>query len=850
MLLPLLATVAIHFSTPMDFYADGPYDSSIPKPESILRYGPGERITTFRDQERVVLAIAEHSKLRVKVTEFGKSVEGRPLRIFAISSPENIARLDQIKKEHADIAAGKASAETIQRTPPILWINECIHGNEPASFESGMYLLYNLAASRNKQIQEALKRVVVVVNPVYNPDGHERYAVYYGSLATGSSDPSAFENTEPGTVQGRFNHYRFDMNRDRVAMSQDETKQEVAEFLRWSPQVYADQHGQVDSYFFPPNPMSVNANVDRNRLNHWTDVFGRATGKAFDRKGFSYFVKDEFDLYYPGYLDSFTTLCGAIGMTHETDGGKELNRLRSDGSILTLRNGVEKHFTSAMALVEATANNKSDLMSSFASYKQKATSGELTGKFKRVVLVSADPRPLARLQSQLSDAGIHSAWNEAPFKQVDANDYWSGARGSVTFPAHSLIVDMAQSQGPLAKSLLEPGSDFEPEFVKAQEGKKKTAPEGEKYPGPDGSEFYDLTGWSLPYAHNLRAWWCESAPAITVSPTPLMRNEEDPSGGASSVGYALEYTDIDDILAVHDALNQDIHGSVTTKPMKLAGKRFAKGTFLFFCSHNDEELRQKLTEIGKSRHVHFVPLSTSFPDDDREGPGSGSVAALKRPNIAVVFGRGSELAQVGSIWYLMERVFKLPFTPLNSNALSGDLSRFTTIVLPGGSTSSISANLKEWLNGGGALVALARPGWALGSTGLVELNKAKGEPQGLPGSLFKARLDVRSFLSYGYETNPRGQTDLAVPMSGSDFFLSRKEGGSVVTLDPDEKVRKLLSGWEYPDDTEKNLAGTVWLQDVPVGRGHAVLFFEDPTERAMWPGLYKMLLNSILLGPS
>ncbi len=831
----------------MDFYAQGPYDSSIPRPDTLLYYGPGERITTFRDQERVVLGIAEKAKARVRQVNFGKSVEGRPLRIFVVSSPENIARLDEIKKDHQAIANGTADQEVVKRTPPILWINECIHGNEPASFESGMYLLYNLAASKNKSIVDALKDVVVIINPVYNPDGHERYAVYYDSLAVGSSDPDAFESYEPSTIHGRLNHYRFDMNRDRVAMSQDETRQEVAEFLSWSPQVYADQHGQVDSYFFPPNPMSVNANVDRKRLNHWTEVFGRATGKAFDAKGFSYFIKDEFDLYYPGYLDSFTTLSGAIGMTHETDGGKEINRTRGDGSILTLRNGIEKHFTSAMALVHASADNHSDLMKSFAEFKKKAVSGEVAGKFKRVVLVSADPRPLKRIQKQLESTGVICGWSKATFKQGDANNYWTSARGSVSFPANSLVVDMAQSQGPLAKSLLEPGSDFEPEFVKAQQGKKNTAPAGEKYPGPDGAEFYDTTGWALPYAHEVNAWWCESAPKLDLSATAVEPNHS--SLAASMVGYALEYRDINDILAVSDALTSDIKGSITTKPMTLAGRKFEQGTFLFLTSHNEVDLRQMLDDISRDRHVKFIPLTTSYPDDDRNGPGSGSVQPLKKPNIAVVFGHGSDMTQAGAMWYLMDRVFKLPFTPISSNALNGDVSRFTTIVLPAGSAVSATGHFRDWINAGGAAVSLGRPNWAIGSGNLVDLSGIKGEPQPLPGAFFRASLDNRSFLSYGYPNNASGRTEISVPIAGGSFFQSRKEGGSIVTLDPDEKTKKLLSGWVYNDDTEKNLAGTVWLQDAPVGRGHAILFFQDPTERAMFPGLYKMLLNAMLLGP-
>jgi len=848
MFLSLLAASVLS-PAPFDFYADGPYDSAVPRPESLLHYGPGERITTYRDQERVVLAIAERAKARVKAIEFGASVERRPLRVFAISSPENIARLDEIEKEHAAIANGFADEATVKRTPPIVWINECIHGNEPASFESAMYLIYNLAASKNRSVTDALKQVIVMVNPVYNPDGHERFAVYYDSVATGSSDPDAYENGEPGAIYGRLNHYRFDMNRDRVAMSQPETRQEVAEFLRWNPQVYVDQHGQVESYFFPPNPMSVNANVDRGRLNHWTEVFGRATGKAFDLQGFSYFIKDEFDLYYPGYLDSFTCLSGAIGMTHETDGGKELNRQRADGSTLTLRNGIEKHFTSAIAVVLSAADNRSDLMASYAAYKKKAVSGESAGKFKRVVVVSEDPRPLQRLQEQLASAGVRSGWNSAPFKQADANGYWDGKRSTITFPSNSLVIDMAQPQGPFAKSVLEPGSDFEPEFFKAQQGKKKTAPEGEKYPGPDGAEFYDMTGWSLPYANNLKAWWCESAPKTELSPVPIEVHPQPTRVADSNVGYALEYTDIDDILAVYDALSEDIHGGVTTRPMKLAGRRFERGTFLFLSSHNDEDFRDKLTAIAKKRHVIFVPLTTSYPDDDRQGPGSESVSALRKPSIGVVFGRAGELAQVGSAWYLLERKFRLPFTPISSNALNGDFSRFSCVLLPGGSGASLNPKLRDWMNAGGAVVSIGRPNWAIGSSNLVDLTATKGEPQSLPGSLFRAKLDDRSFLSYGYPVSASGKTEIAVPIGGDSFYLARKEGGSIVTLDSDEKVSKLLSGWEYTDDTEKNLAGTVWLQDVPVGRGHAILFLQDPTERAMWPGLEKMLLNAMLLGP-
>jgi hypothetical protein len=138
--------------------------------------------------------------------------------------------------------------------------------------------------------------------------------------------------------------------------------------------------------------------------------------------------------------------------------------------------------------------------------------------------------------------------------------------------------------------------------------------------------------------------------------------------------------------------------------------------------------------------------------------------------------------------------------------------------------------------------------WA--TSGFVDLERWHKDAEDLPGSIFRARLDPRSFLSYGYVSPKDGPIELAVPVAGSSFYKSRKEGGSVVTFSADEKEKKLLSGWEWPDDTESALAGKVWLQDSPVGRGHVILFTYDPTTRALWPGLNKLLLNAMILGPS
>ena len=826
----LIAGLAL-LAPKFDFYDQGPYDASIPRPERILGYGPGERHTVYHDQERVVDALVRAAPQRARKIVFGTSVEGRPLRVVAVSSPANLARLDAIQKEHAELARGKGDPA---KTVPIVWINECIHGDETASFESGMWTLYTLLASRG-DVAKALEKCVVILNPVYNPDGHERYVVYYNSIATGSAAPDAFEGNVPSTALGRPNHYRFDMNRDRVAFSQPETRQEFAEMLKWGPQVYIDQHGQVASYFFPPEPMSVNANVDRARNAKWTDRLGRATAKAFEARGLGYFTKEDFDFYYPGYLDTSTTLAGAIGMTHETDGGRRLAVERQDGSTLTLTQGVFKHFTSALAVVKESAAGARDLMSDYAGFKRRASNGEAAGKFRRVVM-TGDPRELARMQDHLGHAGIQSSL-AAAFSQPDAHDYWSAAVGKREFPAGSLVVDLAQPQAAMAKALLEPGQDFEPEFAKAQVDRQK----GTKDPNaPDEAEFYDITGWSLPYAYNLKAWWCESAPATA----PYVRMASGPDRSESPIGYAVRYTDQSDVLAVADALLAGVRGGVTTKAMRLGSVDYPAGTFLFTAERNDEGYYEKLRKAFAGRGIevsghgtHLDALTSAYPESTRYSPGSGSVLSLKKPNIAVVMGNGTSLAQSGAIWYLMERVFKLPFTPLASGSLSGgNLGRFSCVVLPGGTMGSSAGAFGDWLRAGGVGVALDGD-WAVGGA-FTKLDEKKGES--LPGSLFRAELDPSSFLSYGYTAKT-----IAVPVAGGRFFAAKD---SAIALPKDEKTPLLLSGWEWPDDTEKALHGAAFLQDVSVGRGRLVAFLQDPTERAMWPGLYKALLNAMILG--
>ncbi len=830
-----LATVLFsRLQADANMHLNGPFTSGVPTPESVLGYKIGSRITTYREQERVYDAIAAKASGKVQRIDYGTSNQNFPLRVYAISSAKNIARWSEIQK--AMEKAGSTGTEPPKDTPAIVWINETIHGNEPASFESGMELFYNLVAGKG-EFAKALENTVVILNPVYNPDGHERFAVGYNSYARGNYQDGAFESYEINLLWGRYNHYRFDMNRDRISFSQKETQAEVKLMQSIRPQIYIDQHGQVNNYFFPPNPMAMNVNTDRARINKWTDILGRACAKAFDKTGWSYFIKEDFDLYAPCYLDSHASLSGAIGITHETDGGKVLAKGRDDGSISTLREGAAKHLTTALAVIKTAAEKRDALIADWAKFKKSAVTGTHALQNK-VCIVKGPARELRRLRDLLERTGVKS-FIETTFglnHPVQGLDAWTNQEVSLAekLKGYVLIIDMRQEYGPVAKSLLERNSEFEKEFVESQLGKKRSAPEGEQYPGPLGTEFYDLTGWAIPFTHNLEAYW---TPELGRKDLQIADFDAFPDPFPKSLGYVLRYSDRDDVLAIGDLLAKGVKASVANADMNLQNQKIRKGDFIIFSLRNSASLKEAISETESDRGVQFESLATSYPESGREGPGN-RLAGLRAPNIGVVFGNGANMTGVSGTWFTLEQEFKLPFVSLSTNALSTPAIRdYTAIIAPSGSNALSNTKVKDWVREGGVLVVYGEnPSGVASFTG-------SSETRAIPGSIFQAVLDKRSLLASGYDSDR-----IAVPVDGDSFYKARKEGGGVVKF-ADDDTPKHLTGWTWGEESEKAVKGSVWLHDEPLGRGHIIWFAQDPCERAMWPGLHKLLLNSLILMP-
>ena len=162
-----------------DFYARGEYRPNVPKPQQFLRFDVGEHHTTYAQMEKVIEEIARAAPDRVKIFDIGTTNELRMQHLVAISSPENIVRLDEIKARNARLTdprstSASEAAAIAQGNPSIAWMAYTIHGNESSSFEAFMQVIYQLAASNEPATLDILKNTVVLILTGENPDGHER----------------------------------------------------------------------------------------------------------------------------------------------------------------------------------------------------------------------------------------------------------------------------------------------------------------------------------------------------------------------------------------------------------------------------------------------------------------------------------------------------------------------------------------------------------------------------------------------------------------------------------------------------------------------------------------------------
>jgi hypothetical protein len=189
-------------------------DDTLPAPKEISGVDVGERHWYHYEIVNYLNALAEASPRMIALGEHARTYGGRPLVSYAISTPENLARLDEIKAARAAIIDPEAEVD-LSAQPAVLHMMYSIHGNEPSGANSTPLVAYYLNAAQDNELLKQLENVIIIFNPMLNPDGLDRFA--YWSNAHRGVNPSFDANDREhaqSVPNGRTNYYWFDLNRD------------------------------------------------------------------------------------------------------------------------------------------------------------------------------------------------------------------------------------------------------------------------------------------------------------------------------------------------------------------------------------------------------------------------------------------------------------------------------------------------------------------------------------------------------------------------------------------------------------------------------------------------------------
>jgi hypothetical protein len=337
----------------------------------------------------------------------GFSVQGRPLRYAVVSA----LAPDRLRAGLARLRAVRAGrVRSAGDAPAVVWVAGSVHGNEPTGADADLRLLYDLARRCEDPL---LRRVVVVVLADQNPDGHEAHT--------------------------RVNANGFDLNRDWLAVTQPETEARLRALLAMPPLAYADQHEQGgDVFFFPPYAAPFFHELPEAALAAERDVLGPAMRAAFVREGYPSTSGGSFDLLYPGYGDSATTLLfGAAGMTLEA------------GSARPYAQRVDEHLAAAGAVVRAVGRHRGALLAawarSFAQAQRQGARGLLQQRARPRVhgyALGAGAEPLV---ARLLGEGVAVRRLAAPARVASLRAYGAPAPAApATLAAGTYLVSTAQ----------------------------------------------------------------------------------------------------------------------------------------------------------------------------------------------------------------------------------------------------------------------------------------------------------------------------------------------------------------------------------------------------------------------
>ncbi|MFY9550565.1 MAG: M14 family zinc carboxypeptidase, partial [Thermoanaerobaculia bacterium] len=881
------------FTNPWVAYV--PASSSVTSPTKYLGHVAGKAGELSRT-EKVYGYFRELARTspRVRVETLGKSEEGREILLVAVADEDGIRNLDRWKAATAALAdprttSPEAAEKIIATARPIYYFNAGLHSTETGSPEMVMELAYRLAVSEQPMIQQIRKNLIVLINPVSEPDGRDKAVDWYYRFLKGKTDWDNLPETSPPY----WGYYAFhDNNRDTHQKALALTRAVHKMFYDYHPTVVHDLHESIPLLHTWNGTGPYNENLDPIAIGEWLETSFHEV-RALTALGmpgvWTWGFGESWGLHY---LDSVASNHNSLGRGYETFGngsaetfertlrpseeryvdrpvtGREWYRpWPPDKKFLwSLRDNTNYMESGCLAILDWTAKNAKDSLRNF--YRKGYNSwqkGVKGGPYAFVIPADqGDPRRVAQMIEVIRGQGIEVARLTAPATVKEG-----------TFPKGSYLVRLDQPYRNYAVDLLEP----------------------QKFP-ESPYEPYDDVSWSLPVHYGLEARRIDdekirSAGAALLSAAPAVPGKISGPGPV----YLLKDTGQEALLAARFRLAR-FRVSIAEKAFKSGGADYPAGSWIL---PTQDGLAAALAPVARELSVAFdsaaavpdVPAHESLIPRlavwhlwaDTEATGWLRLA-LDQEKIPYAYIRDEEIRAGGlrekydvvlyahnsaslktQIHGIDTRWGPMPYTKTPEFPSHGvpDASEDIT----GGIGWGGMANLQKFLDAGGLLIALGNGSALPIEGGLVRgVRKRGGGSVDTPGVELKVRFARPDHpLAYGYpeETSAfRGNLpvyDLAP--SDRRFLVLQwgtrpKKEDREDALDEDKSPEKDEKGAKEPAKKssamvvsggakhEEDLEGHPAILDLPAGKGRVIAFNFNPMHRDLNHSDFRFLWNGIL----
>ena len=739
---------------------------------------------------------------RVKLLEYGKSTEGRPMIAAVISAPGTLQNLEkhlEIQRRLADprITPPEEAARLAGEGKTVVLITCSVHATEIASTHTAIELAYRLATAQDAKTQRILDNVILVLAPSINPDGLDLVTAWYRrTLGT------PFEGTSPPELYQKY--VGHDNNRDWYFFTQAENRAVVEKLHNvFRPQIVYDVH-QMGMFgarmFVPPWMDPIEPNIDPliAQLCNMVGMNMAADLTAAGRKGvlvnamYDYWTPARHYQSYHGGLRILSESASVrIATPVEIDPAKipaqgtgyspkesSWNHLEPwPGGRWTLRDIVTDQFIAMESLLETAAVRRELFLRGFYDIQSRAAAR--TSPYAFVIpAVQSDPGAARRLLETMDFAMVEMERAREPFSAAGKQ-----------FPAGTFVIRMQQPYSSFAKALLE----------------RQRYPDLRQYPGGPPKRPYDVAAHTLPLLLGVDV---ETVKEPFEAKLERVREFRFPARG-------LAASDSDSWRAVTSAWREQ-------RPVY---RNPRTGDFAAGARPSEEFIA--LREPRVALYKPFVPsMDEGWTRWILEHFGWRYTSA------------GNADIRAGQ---LRERFDVIVFADMSAGVIENGHSRGSMPEeFTGGLGAEGAAALKEFVAAGGRLVFFNRSGeYAVRNLGIEARNAVAGISSRefyCPGSLLNVRLDPASPLAPGLPP------EFTLWNETSPVWESRNGSANAAVRYAPQGV--LASGWLLG---EEHLAGKPALLDIPAGKGRVLLFGFRPQYRGQSWLTLKMFFNALVM---